>query len=94
METVSDVLDNATVKIAVGIVFSCWTASVLWANGVETRLIDAPTSVYVRVAGIEVPEECPFEKSRVFAGVGFTKRHAEYTGADTWYPSWAKDGKL
>jgi hypothetical protein len=26
--------------------------------------------------------------------VGFTGRHAEYTGADTWYPSWAADGNL
>jgi hypothetical protein len=26
--------------------------------------------------------------------VAFTGRHAEYTGADTWYPSWANDGNL
>lgn len=94
MKPVSNVLNNATAKIAASFVLSCWTASVLRASDVETRLIDAPTSVYERVAGIEAPEGCPFEKSRVFAGIGFTKRHAEYTGADTWYPSWAKDGKL
>ncbi|MCU0780195.1 MAG: hypothetical protein MUF04_03720 [Akkermansiaceae bacterium] len=29
-----------------------------------------------------------------FGGVEFTGRHAEYTGADTWYPSWAADGNL
>lgn len=38
--------------------------------------------------------ECPFKPSEAFAGVQFTGRHAEYTGADTWYPSWASDGNL
>ena len=64
------------------------------ANGVEMRLIEAPTTEYERVVGSEVPEGCPFERSSAFAGVGITKRHAEYTDADTWYPSWAADGNL
>lgn len=42
----------------------------------------------------EVPEGCPFERSRSLGGVCFTGRHAEYTNADTWYPSWAADGNL
>ena len=63
-------------------------------SGEETRIREAPKSAYERVAGVEAPEGCPFEKSRAFAGVGFTRRHAEYTEADTWYPSWAADGKL
>jgi hypothetical protein len=38
------------------------------------------------------PPECPFEPSQDIPGLAFTGRHAEYTGADTWYPSWAADG--
>jgi len=40
------------------------------------------------------PADCPFEKSKQITGVAFTGRHKEYTGADTWYPSWAADGNL
>ncbi len=44
--------------------------------------------------GSEIPEDCPFERSPELSGLSFTDRHAEYTGADTWYPSWASDGNL
>jgi hypothetical protein len=37
------------------------------------------------------PADCPFEPSQDITGVVFTGRHAEYTSADTWYPSWADD---
>jgi hypothetical protein len=40
------------------------------------------------------PADCPFAKSQQFGGVELTGRHAEYTQADTWYPSWAADGNL
>ncbi len=42
----------------------------------------------------EPPPGCPFPQSTQVAGLAFTGRHAEYTGADTWYPSWAIDGNL
>ena len=42
----------------------------------------------------QAPADCPFPKSALFDGVAFTGRHAEYTSADTWYPSWAADGNL
>ena len=42
----------------------------------------------------EPPADCPFKPSASLTGVAFTGRHAEYTGADTWYPSWASDGNL
>jgi hypothetical protein len=42
----------------------------------------------------EPPADCPFPRSESLAGIVFTGRHAEYTGADTWYPSWAADGNL
>jgi hypothetical protein len=42
----------------------------------------------------EPPADCPFQPSTSITGVEFTGRHAEYTEADTWYPSWAADGNL
>ena len=58
------------------------------------RLVDAPQPKPYRVWPSTSPAGCPFPKSETFVGLGFTGRHAEYTGADTWYPSWAADGKL
>ena len=40
------------------------------------------------------PRDCPAPPSKDFKGLVFTGRHAEYTKADTWYPSWASDGNL
>lgn len=40
------------------------------------------------------PIDCPFASSAEITGIEFTGHHAEYTGADTWYPSWAADGNL
>jgi hypothetical protein len=41
-----------------------------------------------------VPDDCPFEQSQDLNGMVFTDHHAEYTKADTWYPSWASDGNM
>jgi len=40
------------------------------------------------------PAGCPFEKSEGPSGIVFTGRTKTYTGADTWYPSWASDDRL
>ncbi len=40
------------------------------------------------------PASCPFQNSTDITGVIFTGRHAHYANADTWYPSWAANGKL
>lgn len=40
------------------------------------------------------PADIPFEASQTLTGITFTGRHAQYTTADTWYPSWAADGNL
>lgn len=40
------------------------------------------------------PPECPFPQSDSFGGIAFTGRHAQYTSADTWYPSWGADDVL
>jgi hypothetical protein len=58
------------------------------------RLVDAPPPQPFRVWPSTPPADCPFPKSETLVGVGFTRRHAEYTGGDTWYPSWAADGNL
>ena len=39
-------------------------------------------------------EEWPVEKSDMFKNIEFTEHFANYTKADTWYPSWASDGNL
>lgn len=36
----------------------------------------------------------PFKHSKKIKGIEFTGRFANYTRADTWYPSWASDGNL
>lgn len=36
----------------------------------------------------------PFQKSKELADIEFSGRFANYTKADTWYPSWASDGNL
>ena len=41
----------------------------------------------------ELPADCPFERSRALASLRFTGRAAAYTEADTWYLSWASDGR-
>jgi hypothetical protein len=40
------------------------------------------------------PKDCPFRTSDTFNSLEFTGRHAEYTNADTWHPSWASDGNM
>ena len=43
------------------------------------------------------PHRRPTSRSsrpRPSGGIGFTGRHAEYTQADTWYPSWASDDNM
>lgn len=42
----------------------------------------------------QLPPDCPFPRSTAFTDIVFTGRHAQYTNADTWYPSWASDGHL
>ena len=73
------------------------TASVILVNfdvqGAE-RLIDAPEPLSYRIWNTQPPADCPFERSETLLGLGFTGKSVNYGAADTWYPSWAKDGKL
>ena len=43
---------------------------------------------------IETPTGCPFPQSESLKGIRFTGRFANYTDADTWYPSWAADNRM
>lgn len=42
----------------------------------------------------KVPSGCPFETSDDIKDFLFTGKFANYTTADTWYPSWASDGHM
>jgi hypothetical protein len=47
-----------------------------------------------RVWPSEPPADIPFKPSKELRGIEFTGRHAEYSQADTWFPSWADNGNL
>lgn len=85
-------------KLLSVVVFVVGSATVQAA--VEQREIDAPLPPFAPPATLapgdiwpsEPPVDCPFPPSATLKGLRFTGRHAEYTEADTWYPSWASDG--
>lgn len=66
--------------------------TLLASSSASERLVDAPVKSPYRVWPSTPPAHCPFPASETLTGIAFTGRHAEYTGADTWYPSWAADG--
>jgi len=66
----------------------------LAADAAGFKLVDPPKGPVYRAWPSTPPKGCPFAQSKEFAGVAFTGVHAEYTGADTWLPSWASDGNL
>ena len=85
-------------KIANILFCTLWVAScALATESVTSTLIDSPppppANAFVPWPS-QVPLDCPYPKSDTIVGAAFTGRHAEYTGADTWYPSWAADGNL
>lgn len=42
----------------------------------------------------KIPADCPFPKEKKIKTIEFTGRFANYTNADTWYPSWAANDTL
>jgi hypothetical protein len=75
--------------------FCLGVGSVYAAEVPQTRTVDAPAPVsQPSLWDGAIPADCPMGKSPLATGVQFTGRHRAYTGADTWYPSWAADGKL
>ena len=63
---------------------------------IEQSLIPAPAAQApaYRLWPSNTPKDCPFPPSKDLSAIAFTGKHAEYTGADTWYPSWASDGNM
>lgn len=59
----------------------------------EPRSVDTPPAGHLGWSS-QPPKDCPFTPSQTLGGIYFTGRHAEYTDADTWYPSWASNGNL
>jgi hypothetical protein len=71
-------------RLAAAVMFATLSAHTLAAD------LDAAPAPWPGTA----PADCPYPESDRFKGLHFTGRHAEYTGADTWYFSWAADGNL
>jgi hypothetical protein len=87
-----DMIKTSLISFFGGIVImiaGCFGAS----SGAE-KLVDAPTALPYRIWPSEPPKDCPFKQSKDITALAFTGRHKEYTGADTWYPSWASDDKM
>jgi len=81
--------------------YVCWL--VFWAvtgsvvNGFapeSERQVPAPEPIAFRVWPSMPPESSSFELSKTITGLAFTGRYANYTTADTWYPSWGADDRL
>jgi len=75
------------------LLFSCATPPA----GPSERFVPAPPEPprgAPRLWPSNPPPGCPFPPSETLRGIVFTGRKASYTGADTWYPSWASDGAM
>jgi len=70
------------------------TATMVWNSRARHVCAAETPSSAPTVWPSEAPAGCPFQKSTDITGVAFTGRHVRYANADTWYPSWAADGKL
>ena len=79
-------------NIIVSFVIATAVATTSWAGQVTQQTINAPEA-FAQWPSV-VPAGCSFPPSDLATGIEFTGRHAEYTAADTWYPSWASDGKM
>jgi hypothetical protein len=60
----------------------------------EAASPDSSLSAGIKVWPSEPPADIPFPPSQEVTGIAFTGRYAHYENADTWYPSWASNGKL
>jgi hypothetical protein len=62
--------------------------------GLWTMERQAVAQALAMVWNADPPKGCPFEKSADFGRLALSTRHAQYTNAGTWFPSWASDGNL
>lgn len=75
------------------------TATALLACYSQSLAEDAPPrdvlKIWPQYVGLNSwANQVPVEDSQEIVDIAFTGQHAEYTHADTWYPSWASDGNL
>ncbi len=63
---------------------------IVWSQNMQTQNTNESYTIWPS----EPPADCPFEQSTEITGIAFTGVHSDYHVADTWYPSWASDGKL
>ena len=66
----------------------------LAGRGEQTSVGPPGATIGDKIGPGQSPADCPFQKSDALVGISFTGRHAEFTHADTWYPTWASDDNL
>jgi hypothetical protein len=76
------------------VIFIIWYSSGLSAQIAESVVRLKPKPWGPVVWESKPPAGCPVLQSSDFAGIEFTGKSADYTYADTWYPTWASDGNL
>ncbi|TGV02965.1 DUF4185 domain-containing protein [Flavivirga rizhaonensis] len=73
-------------------------SQVLWGqtkNDIWTfKSTELPFKDSLLVWNDSLPKSCPVTYSSSIKSLAFTQRFANYTKADTWYPTWASDGNL
>ena len=70
------------------------SAAMLWNFGARHACAAQVQQSAPKVWPSKPPAGCPFQKSTDITGLAFTGRHVRYANADTWYPSWAANGKM
>lgn len=72
-------------------VFNAYCASL---SGQEKVVPYLPKPWVAKIWVSQPPAKCPFTPSFELTAIAFTRKYISYTDADTWYPSWASDGKF
>ena len=70
------------------------SAAMLWNFGARHACAAQVQQSAPKVWPSKPPAGCPFQKSTDITGLAFTGRHVRYANADTWYPSWAANGRM
>jgi len=83
---------SASIRIAVVFVTFCLFGLTLSCRNRQRGAAEGQRTY--KVWPSEPPASCPFAKSTEITGIGFTGKHVHYDLGDTWYPSWAADGKM
>ncbi len=79
------------IKVISTVVFIILHLQLLWGPNLFSQEI----SLWPQHVGLNSWfNQLPVEHSKDFVAIGFTGSYANYTDADTWYPTWASDGNL